>query len=165
MGENMTPERAQEVLREELEAVTELVRVFGDSLVCTNTVAALTHALDAIATLARIRGTSGTPPEPPPSPGASARQQMMDAIASELDHAYAKHGRDQWGRHEFYAILLEEVDELKDAIWKDRPMSELLAEARQVAAMVFRYVETGDRYWGPHPAVPSRASKAEVRHD
>jgi len=81
---------------------------------------------------------------------------LCRVIREELDHAYAKHGRDPWGRHEFYAILLEEVEELWDAIKSDAPQEEVLAELRQVAAMCFRYVETGDRYRGAHPDVPGR---------
>jgi NTP pyrophosphatase (non-canonical NTP hydrolase) len=74
------------------------------------------------------------------------RERIMTMITDELDRAYAKHGRDQWGRHEFYAILKEEIDELWDAIKADMPMEEVRAEAIQVAAMVIRYLETGDRY-------------------
>ena len=88
---------------------------------------------------------------------AQVASPLMAAIRGELDHAYAKHGRDPWGRHEFYAILLEEVEELWEAIKADAPQEEVLAELRQVAAMCFRYAETGDRYRGEHPAIPLRA--------
>lgn len=74
------------------------------------------------------------------------RDSLFLQIQSELDHAYAKHGRGKWGRHEFYAILKEEVDELWDTIKQDRPIDELEHELIQVAAMCFRYYETGDRY-------------------
>ena len=74
----------------------------------------------------------------------------MRLISHELDHAYTKHGSDQWGRHEFYAILKEEVDELWDAVKGDADQSECVNEAIQIAAMVFRYLETGDRYLEPN---------------
>lgn len=67
-------------------------------------------------------------------------------IQAELTKAYGKHGREQWGRHEFYAILKEEVDELWDAIKGDEPLERVHAEAIQVAAVCRRYLETGDRY-------------------
>jgi NTP pyrophosphatase (non-canonical NTP hydrolase) len=76
----------------------------------------------------------------------SERERMFARISAELDRAYAKHGRDPWGRHEFYAILLEEVDELWDAVKRDLPQEEVVKELTQVAAMCFRYIETGDRY-------------------
>lgn len=79
-------------------------------------------------------------------------QSLADAIRAELDRAYAKHGREPWGRHEFYAILLEEVEELWEAIRHDEPQERVIAELTQVAAMCFRYYETGDRYRGPHRA-------------
>ncbi len=75
--------------------------------------------------------------------------QTGHAITYELERAYAKHGRAQWGRHEFYAILKEEVDELWDDIKSDEPQAKLEKEAIQIAAMVFRYLETGDRYREP----------------
>lgn len=78
-------------------------------------------------------------------------QEPYVLIMAELERAYAKHGREPWGRHEFYAILLEEVDELWDAIKADEPTQRVLEEAVQVAAMCIRYMETGDRYRGPHP--------------
>lgn len=71
--------------------------------------------------------------------------EICVAIRRELDRAYAKHGRAQWSRHEFYAILKEEVDELWDTIKFDNSQASLEEEAIQVAAMVFRYLETGDR--------------------
>lgn len=78
-----------------------------------------------------------------------SREQIAHAIVSELERAYKKHGCPQWGRHEFYAILKEEVDELWDDIKRDSPQEQLVKEAIQVAAMVFRYLETGDRYRDP----------------
>lgn len=90
-------------------------------------------------------------PQPPlaDTPGSAIpmlRRHIMQAISAELDHAYGKHGRGQWGRHEFYAILKEEVDEMWDAIKSDDPIEDVRKEAIQIAAMVFRYLETGDRY-------------------
>lgn len=70
------------------------------------------------------------------------REVMQDVIGRELDRAYEKHGRMPWSKHEFYAILLEEVDELWEAIRKDRPQEEVMSELIQVAAMCFRHVET-----------------------
>lgn len=88
----------------------------------------------------------------PPAEGSAhaVRMQLLYRIGNELDRAYAKHGREQWGRHEFYAILKEEVDELWDAIKSDAPQPHVIEEAMQVAAMVFRYYETGDRYREPN---------------
>lgn len=84
------------------------------------------------------------------------RAGFFAAIERELDHAYRKHGREPWGRHEFYAILQEEVDELWDAIKKDEPPDRIRDEMVQVAAMCFRFFETGDRYAGKHsqPHIP-----------
>ena len=74
------------------------------------------------------------------------RDEISCEIAKELDRAYKKHGRGQWGRHEFYGVLKEEVDEAWEAIKKDVPFSKLKKEIIQVAAMCVRYLETGDRY-------------------
>lgn len=77
------------------------------------------------------------------------RRRLLDAIEEELDRAYTKHGAEPWGRHEFYAILKEEVDELWDDIKADNDSIHVAKEAIQVAAMCIRYLETGDRYRGP----------------
>lgn len=93
------------------------------------------------------------PKSEPAKPGSLERVVRLaafDRISRELDRAYEKHGRDQWGRHEFYAILKEEVDELWDAIKADKPQEDVRDEAIQIAAMVFRYLETGDRYREPN---------------
>jgi hypothetical protein len=74
------------------------------------------------------------------------RVEVLKKIADELDHAYAKHGGLQWGRHEFYGILTEEYRELEKAIFEDEPIERVIAELVQVAAMCVRYYETGDRY-------------------
>lgn len=77
-----------------------------------------------------------------------SRERVIRVIETELQRAYRKHGREPWGRHEFYAILKEEVDELWDAIKRDEDDDRVVAEAIEVASMVFRYLETGDRYRG-----------------
>ena len=70
------------------------------------------------------------------------RPEVFAAIERELERAYRKHGREPWGRHEFYAILLEEVEEAWDDIKADAPQYQLEKEIIQVAAMCFRYLET-----------------------
>lgn len=83
-------------------------------------------------------------------------EQLVNVVSRELEYAYRKHGVAPWGRHEFFAILKEEVDELWGAIKSDASQEEVLEELRQVVAMCFRYVQTGDRYRGDHPPVPAR---------
>lgn len=74
------------------------------------------------------------------------RQDFLDRMTIEIDHAYAKHGKGLWGRHEFYGILKEEVDELWDEIKHDKSSETFEKELVQVAAMCLRYAETGNRY-------------------
>ncbi|MEM1185240.1 MAG: hypothetical protein AAGI53_09590 [Planctomycetota bacterium] len=85
------------------------------------------------------------------TPASAARTAFLSLVEAELDRAYAKHGRDPWGRHEFFAILKEELDEAWDEIRADSPSEALFAEVVQVVAVCLRYVETGDRYRGGHP--------------
>ena len=85
------------------------------------------------------------------------RQEIFKKIEYELIKAYDKHGRELWGRHEFYGVLKEEVDEAWDAIKADAAGFLLEQELIQVAAMVVRFLETGDRD-NPEPSEdPGRA--------
>ena len=77
------------------------------------------------------------------------RASFFRAIEAELERAYKKHGDDQWDRHQFYGITLEEFDEVFDDIRSNAPQDQLMAEVAQVAAMCFRYAETKDRYREP----------------
>lgn len=86
------------------------------------------------------------------------RWKILEEISRELERAYAKHGREQWGRHEFYAILLEEVDEVWEEIKADSPQAQLRREIIQVAAMAIRYLETKDRYREPESAERQKAT-------
>lgn len=70
------------------------------------------------------------------------RSELFEKIAEELDRAYTKHGSARWSRHEFYAILLEEVEELWADIKADAPEEVMLKELVQVAAMCVRFYET-----------------------
>ena len=76
----------------------------------------------------------------------SLRQLFHTAMDKEIERAYEKHGTELWGRHEFYGILKEEVDELWDAIKINANSDKLAEEMIQVAAMCLRYYETGNRY-------------------
>ena len=73
------------------------------------------------------------------------RREFLAKLSKELSRAYSKHGAAPWGRHEFYAILKEEVDELWDAIKGDETDDRVHDELIQVAAMCLRYYETGAR--------------------
>ena len=72
------------------------------------------------------------------------REVFLTRVKEELDRAYDRHGREPWSRHEFYAILLEEVEEMWDDIKADKPLEVVLKELIQVTAMCVRYAETGD---------------------
>ena len=74
------------------------------------------------------------------------REEILKRISAEIDRSIAKHGTQQWGRHEFYAVMKEEVDEAWDDIKKDAPQYILTKEIIQIAAMCVKYLETGDRY-------------------
>lgn len=77
------------------------------------------------------------------------RFDIMHAVSDALEHAYTKHGKELWTRHEFHSILLEEMDELWDAIKADLPMEEMEKEIHQIMCVCLRYLETGDRRnWG-----------------
>lgn len=67
---------------------------------------------------------------------------VLDAIGNEVERATAA-----WppynSAHEGYAVLLEEVDELKAHVWmnqKRRDLDAMRKEAIQVAAMAVRFV-------------------------
>lgn len=76
------------------------------------------------------------------------RDIIFAAIDAELRRAYAKHGREPWGRHEFYGVIAEEFSEMWDAIRADAHDTDFLAEVVEVAAMCVRYLESGDRNRG-----------------
>lgn len=67
---------------------------------------------------------------------------VLDAIGNEVERTTAA-----WppmnSAHEAYAVLLEEVDELKAHVWmnqKRRDLGAMQKEAIQVAAMAVRFV-------------------------
>lgn len=74
-----------------------------------------------------------------------SRADIHHAVDVELSRAYAKHGTERWSRHEFKGVIDEEYDEMWDAIKKDAPSHELVAEVIEVAAMCFRFLETSVR--------------------
>lgn len=85
----------------------------------------------------------------PPAPEPSAIQadihhaSVCAEIQAELDRARTLHPTPQNSAHEGFAVLLEEVDELKAHVWakqSKRDLAEMRKEAVQVAAMAARFV-------------------------
>ncbi len=72
----------------------------------------------------------------------NARLLFRGAVRNELDRAYAKHGSQYWSKHEFWGIILEEIDELWDDIKTDADPDMVMKELVQVAAMCLRFAET-----------------------
>ncbi len=71
-----------------------------------------------------------------------AKKLAIEAAEKELDAAYLAFPRFN-SAHEGYAVLLEEVDELKAEVWKSpkkRDRDALRREAVQVAAMALRFL-------------------------
>jgi NTP pyrophosphatase (non-canonical NTP hydrolase) len=68
-------------------------------------------------------------------------EQILSAVLDEFDFASEKYPAMN-SPHEGYAVLLEEVDELKAHVWKKQGQRDLEAmrkEAIQVAAMAIRF--------------------------
>jgi DNA repair exonuclease SbcCD ATPase subunit len=62
-------------------------------------------------------------------------------VKAEVERAKRKHPGDFHSPHEGYAILLEEVDELKAEVWKSKhDKAAMRTEAIHVAAMAVRFV-------------------------
>jgi hypothetical protein len=67
-------------------------------------------------------------------------QVLLDEAARELAHAVVLHAP-MHSAHEGYAVILEELDELKLEVWKKHPdVAALRKEAIQIAAMGLRFV-------------------------
>lgn len=73
------------------------------------------------------------------------RDIIFTAISEALDHAYYKHGKELWTRHELYGILAEEFEEVEEAVFTDQSSEKMFEELVQVAAVCVRYLETGNR--------------------
>lgn len=74
------------------------------------------------------------------------RTYIFERISRELDRAYAKHGKAEWSRHEFYGIMTEEYIETQKEIFKggEVPFDEIAMEKEiiQLASMCVRFLET-----------------------
>jgi hypothetical protein len=66
-------------------------------------------------------------------------QLFENLTHNEIMDAELKKGNAEWTRHEFYGILLEEVDELWDCIKENKPDSLLVSELVQASAICKRY--------------------------
>ncbi len=71
------------------------------------------------------------------------KQKALILISSGYDHAVRKYPVRFHSLHEGYAIILEELDELRAEIWKrsdKREQRRLVEEAQQVGAMALRFL-------------------------
>lgn len=79
-------------------------------------------------------------PEP-----AGAKRKLLEDVGNELTRA-EKHGGFN-SAHEGFAVLLEEVDELKEHVWmrqSKRDLEAMRKEAVQVVAMAIKFVQMID---------------------
>lgn len=65
---------------------------------------------------------------------------FQELVAMEITKARKKH-RGINSRHEGVAVILEEFEEFKESVFRDRPAGEVLKELVQVAAMCQRMAE------------------------
>ena len=69
-------------------------------------------------------------------------EKILTAVAIEFGSASKKHGSFH-SAHEGYAVILEELDELKEQVWEKRARrnpAKMRQEAVQTAAMAVRFI-------------------------
>lgn len=66
---------------------------------------------------------------------------FTESVHFELLRARTKHPIPIYSRHEGFAVLLEEVEEVKEAVFRDHDTTLLRKELVQVAAMAQRMAE------------------------
>lgn len=90
------------------------------------------------------------------------RAEFLNLVALEVEHAQRKHGTGFTNRHEMYAVLLEEVEELWETVKRNESTTRSIEEAVQVAAVVTKWYE-GVRADSPtRPAPPVEVTQAMV---
>ena len=82
----------------------------------------------------------------------SERDEVLDDIAKTLDKARGKHRVDIHSRHEGYAVVLEELDEVKECVWHDSNVIDLYREILHTAAMLVRMAVDLDLRAAAHDA-------------
>ena len=68
--------------------------------------------------------------------------EVLAAVELEVVKACGKFGPDYHSAHEAYAVLLEEVDEFKDWVWRkreERVRPDMVGELVQVAAVAVKF--------------------------
>ena len=71
-------------------------------------------------------------------------ENLIANVIQEINRSELKNGRGYASMHEAFAVLLEEVDELKNEVWKrshNRSGHQLRSEALQIAAIALRIAE------------------------
>lgn len=79
---------------------------------------------------------------------------FTDAVRAELARAIDGHGRDYASDHEAFAVLLEEVEEIKAWVWRkrtERDRRAMLEELVQIAAIAQKWGEQLMRRSAPAP--------------
>ena len=68
------------------------------------------------------------------------KRLFQELVSTEIEKARKKH-RGINSRHEGVAVILEEFEEFKEAVFRDQSSTEVLKELVQVAAMCQRCAE------------------------
>ncbi len=73
--------------------------------------------------------------------GATVKEYLPDEVRIELRRAESKHAP-MHSAHEGFAVILEELEELKAEVFKKRPdVKRMRKEALQIAAMGLRFIQ------------------------
>lgn len=75
-------------------------------------------------------------------PTVATVEVVTNLVAAEVHRSFELHGCPLWGRHEAYAIIKEEVDEMWEEVKKDGESKDLAIELIQIAAICIRYLST-----------------------
>jgi hypothetical protein len=86
--------------------------------------------------------------------GTPGDRSFLDLVQAEASRAKRDHGRDFASDHEAFAVLLEEVEEVKACVWRKRTERDRVAMAEelvQIAAVAMKWAEQLGRRTRPAP--------------